>query len=674
MALKLPSLWFEIGADTTKLDKAKDKVKQGAEQMTSSMSRVGTAIATAFSAGAAMQAIKIADSMRVMEGRIARLTKTTKDFNLAWDSLNKTADATGVSIQASAQIFERFLNATQGMNVSIEQVAEFNDLIQKTGVISGSSAVELQNALTQLSQGLQGGIIRAEEWNSVMEQSPEILRVAARNIKGVDGDMGKLRQAMLDGQLTSETFFNAFMAGAEDINEEFKKVPKSVEAGLQAVQNQFSRMISNIDKTYNLTKNLSGNLSDLADLFDENKRRSDALKEAETERNVKLIKLIGQRRDLEDAIAANQLANDAIEEDRNNRRLDAIKEQIKLLQHQNRIAAGIAGGFVTLPEFSGQPEETPKRGKATLGAGTPKGGSSRKTKAPDFSNIISINEDSARDLLSSIMALTNDAYDEIVRIQLDYIEQLTEARAKNLLSEQEYQDALTKVSIDAANKRAELDRQEQEQKARAAQQQVETIAGMASSMANIMESIGNNDDTFGRIASGFKGLATSIVATSQAMAAAQALADPTALTLPQKLANYGVILSSFASITGMLAGGREFGGTAHGGMIHPVNEKGVPELLEVGNKQALMMPKGVNGKITPLSGGGGGGGNSMTIQQNISVSGTGDKDLIQAMSKAARDGARLAEQAYAQQMASKSGKMYNANKQTYGSGRTTGVQ
>ena len=54
--------------------------------------------------------------------------------------------------------------------------------------------------------------------------------------------------------------------------------------------------------------------------------------------------------------------------------------------------------------------------------------------------------------------------------------------------------------------------------------------------------------------------------------------------------------------------GRASGGSVSGGMMYPVNEKGMPELLNFGGKQMLMMPESGSGYVTPLSTGTGGAG------------------------------------------------------------------
>lgn len=63
---------------------------------------------------------------------------------------------------------------------------------------------------------------------------------------------------------------------------------------------------------------------------------------------------------------------------------------------------------------------------------------------------------------------------------------------------------------------------------------------------------------------------------------------------------FGSALSAIGSFFG-LSGKRENGGDVGAGKMYEVNERGVPELLTVGNKQLLMMA-GQSGSVTPMGG------------------------------------------------------------------------
>jgi hypothetical protein len=83
---------------------------------------------------------------------------------------------------------------------------------------------------------------------------------------------------------------------------------------------------------------------------------------------------------------------------------------------------------------------------------------------------------------------------------------------------------------------------------------------------------------------------------------------------PQNIPLIAGAIAQGIQIKSMLSkgGGRKHGGTTSGHLAHPINEAGVPEVLEEGGKQFLL-PTGKGGKITPLGGSSSGGGGMPNI-------------------------------------------------------------
>ena len=83
--------------------------------------------------------------------------------------------------------------------------------------LSGASAQASEAALTQLIQGLQGGVLRGDEFNSVMEQAPRLAKALA---DGLGVTTGALRTMAEAGQLSSETVIRALQGQARAVGPE----------------------------------------------------------------------------------------------------------------------------------------------------------------------------------------------------------------------------------------------------------------------------------------------------------------------------------------------------------------------------------------------------------------------------------------------------------------------
>ena len=652
MVLKLGTLGVDIDIETENLTNAEKKTKASTEKMSGYFRKLGAAALGVFSIQMAKQALFAADNIRVLEGRIARITKTSEGFDEAWNGINKSADAAGVSIGVAAASFERFLMATEGMGATIGQVSEFNDLILKTGRISGASAVELSNALTQLSQGFSGGIIRAEEWNSIMEQAPEILRVVARNIKGVDGDLGKLRKVMLDGKLTSDKFFNAFMDGAEDINTEFEKLPKSIEASLQTLSNEFVRMISNLDEMLGLTEKIAYSFGFWADVMDKNKGRMADLSE-EMRETMKAIKYFQDEVSRQRNPIALKAAQDSL--DKLTTKYQIAFEEHKKLQD---LLTGSSGEGEPLKVIADEGEMGPDISSEQRIKRRKELEEQRKDAGEHLRELFKMNE-SAEDALYTLAAERGT--------------ELNKLREKGLIDAQQQADGMLQIEMNLQKELNVLKDEAAEKDRLRRQSDFDSMVAISTSMSAAFANMSSDSDSsLAKISSGLALAAKSIVATNEALALSDVWAGTESFYV--KAAQTAAVIAQFAAIGSILAGGRVNGGGMTEGNMYAVGEGGKSELLTEGGKQYLIAGKNasITGNGALKEAGNNSSSNQMVIQQNINVTGTGDQELISKMAQASERGAKMAESNFNRQMMQKSGPMFKSMSQNYGTGRTKG--
>ncbi|QMV29146.1 tail length tape-measure protein [Aeromonas phage AP1] len=82
------------------------------------------------------------------------------------------------------------------------QVARVTETINKAMIVSGATAAEAGAAIVQLSQGLQSGVLRGDEFRSVSEQAPRLLKAMADSLHVTTGE---LRAMAGQGKLTSQS-------------------------------------------------------------------------------------------------------------------------------------------------------------------------------------------------------------------------------------------------------------------------------------------------------------------------------------------------------------------------------------------------------------------------------------------------------------------------------------
>ncbi|EQA3420256.1 tape measure protein [Cronobacter dublinensis] len=273
---QLGNIVYQVEMDVAQLIAAQQKVNQRLDQMDGSfnkssqsagrfegaLNKVGLAIAGAFTIETARRLIEIGDQMNTLQARVARLSPSFDAAKESMKALSAIASQTGNSLSDTERLWETLTSALKETGATNSQILSLTDTLQKIGTIGGSSAEEMSNALRQFGQSIAGGIVRAEEFNSILEQMPELARQIAA---GLGISIGQLRQRMLEGKLTAQDALNAIQKQSESVNAEFDKMPVSVDRAKNSLDVAFKNAISDLNQAIGLTSTLAGLMQNVAD-------------------------------------------------------------------------------------------------------------------------------------------------------------------------------------------------------------------------------------------------------------------------------------------------------------------------------------------------------------------------------------------------------------------------
>ncbi|MEW5171554.1 tape measure protein [Klebsiella michiganensis] len=276
MAEKAGEIYYDIEANVSGLIQAQQQVNKRLDQMDAkfeqssrsagrfegALNKVGVAIAAAFTIDAAKKLIAIGDEMVTLQARIARLSPSIDVAKETLASLSAIAAQTGNSLSETERLWESLTTALKETGATNSQILGLTSTLQKIGTIGGSSAEEMANALRQFGQSISGGIVRAEEFNSILEQMPELARQIAA---GLGISIGDLRKRMLEGKLTAQDALNAIQRQSQLVNEEFDKMPVSIDRAKNSLDVAFKNAINDLNQAIGLTTTLAGLMQSVAD-------------------------------------------------------------------------------------------------------------------------------------------------------------------------------------------------------------------------------------------------------------------------------------------------------------------------------------------------------------------------------------------------------------------------
>ena len=259
MSEKAGEIYYDIEADVSGLLKAQGKANKSLDsignsatnaakkmdELQTNINRVAGAIAASLVVDWGKAFLVAADNMSQLNARIERLTGSAAAASQTMQSLMRISSATGGSLQDTEKLWETLSTALRDTGATNGQILQLTETLQKIGRIGGSSSEEMTNALRQFGQSISSGTVRAEEFNSILEQMPELARQIAA---GMGVSIGQLRQLMLDGKLTAEDALNAIQKQTGSVNAEFEKLPRTLSQANTALTNSFLSMIDSVNQ------------------------------------------------------------------------------------------------------------------------------------------------------------------------------------------------------------------------------------------------------------------------------------------------------------------------------------------------------------------------------------------------------------------------------------------
>lgn len=250
---------------TQKQGAAMDKAQGSGKRLMGTFGGLQGVLATLGVSIGASEILELADRFKTLEATIRLATGGGASFVTAMYGVEQIASDTRVSLESTGELFAKITRATSEMQISQPELLNITKTINQALVVSGATSEQASASITQMGQALQGGVVRAEEYNSVMENTPRVMQAVA---DGMGMSMGELRAYMLDGKLTSEQFLTALQAQADVLQAEFEQMPVTVGQSLQGLKDKFLTVVGEIDGKLQSSSGVSGAIQAITDALD----------------------------------------------------------------------------------------------------------------------------------------------------------------------------------------------------------------------------------------------------------------------------------------------------------------------------------------------------------------------------------------------------------------------
>lgn len=179
-----------------------------------------------------------------------------------------SAQQYGVALESLGTLYSRGAQVSGELGASQADLLKFSNGVAAALKIQGTSAVEAQGALLQLSQALGSGTVRAEEFNSINEGALPILKAVAQNMDAAGGSVAKLKTLVNEGKVSSEDFFRSFLAGSAELEAQASKATLTIGNSFTVLNNALGVYVGEADESLSATERVSAAIIALSENLD----------------------------------------------------------------------------------------------------------------------------------------------------------------------------------------------------------------------------------------------------------------------------------------------------------------------------------------------------------------------------------------------------------------------
>lgn len=175
-----------------------------------------------------------ADTFIQIMARLNTVADGTKAGQELQDSLMAAANRSRSGFAEMADSVAKLRSQAGEAFKNNDEAIAFAEQLNKLYKLGGASLEQQKAGTLQITQALASGVLRGDEFNSMMENAPLVAQKLAQHL-GVG--VGQLREMAKNGQLTGDALKNALLGSAVATNEEFARLPMTFSDMIAQIKN-----------------------------------------------------------------------------------------------------------------------------------------------------------------------------------------------------------------------------------------------------------------------------------------------------------------------------------------------------------------------------------------------------------------------------------------------------
>ncbi|OTG88970.1 tape measure protein [Acinetobacter sp. ANC 3813] len=255
----------EVGRANTRLSETNTSAQSAQKGIDGAKFAVNALVGAMAAIGVGLGVRELAETADAYTNLSARINIATSDggnFTQAMAGVHQTALMTNTSLDATAGLFTKVNDVGKQMGMTQQQSLDLVKTINMAVQTGGGSAQASEAAIVQLTQALQSGVLRGDEFNSIMEQAPGISSALAKSLGVTTGELRKMAE---NGELSAEKVVKALQSQSAAIEADYAKFPTTIGNALQRISTQWQILIGKMDQANGASATVAQWLVMLAD-------------------------------------------------------------------------------------------------------------------------------------------------------------------------------------------------------------------------------------------------------------------------------------------------------------------------------------------------------------------------------------------------------------------------
>lgn len=188
--------------------------------------------------------IRAGDAVTQLNNQLRLATGSAQAASAAYSALFGIAQRSRVSFVDLGNTFASISRSAGELGIGQARLLTVTEAIGNAMAIGGGSAQAMNAALVQLGQGFASGVLRGEELNSVMEQTPRLAKAIA---DGMGITIGQLRAMGNEGRLTAQAIVGALESQASTLAGEVQGSVLTVGQAITQLGNAAMKLVGQVD-------------------------------------------------------------------------------------------------------------------------------------------------------------------------------------------------------------------------------------------------------------------------------------------------------------------------------------------------------------------------------------------------------------------------------------------